>query len=451
MSRPGTSPLKVKASRRTIFGGYNMKRYRRITSLFLASLLLTSLPTSVSAYGINTYNGHFTTEKPENVTCVSASALTWINYLTGATNYTHTLANTWYLEARNNGYDKYNLASVGEAGLDPRGWANLLWHHRPAHYAFNDYRYTSQTTADLKLEMDVRDSFEPAGAIIFSGIHAVLVVGFTSNIDPEAGPSTLTGFRIVDPWYPNTPGTEPAGGTIGLAPNTFLDIATWNMNYFTAYADPQYESVHGNEIWHGRFVPILRAADDGPPPSDTQPTPYSDGPQGGGAAALAGPRGVTLAQSKAYPDSAITAALLGGIEADGLTSDNGLGVDLVGISAGRHIHVESLTPSFPSYELVEVQKSGRVVAIAMLVHRSDGLHFGGLQAAPSSNQLPDEALAGAVTKQGGIRSMRRLVWAPSVDSFVPFAPFAEVTDASGRTMLVTPDGRLVSHLDTSRN
>ncbi len=71
-------------------------RRRRSLAVAIGLTLVILLPVSATAYSLDTYNGHYTPEAPENVACVSASAVTHISYINHGTDYTHATAMDWY-------------------------------------------------------------------------------------------------------------------------------------------------------------------------------------------------------------------------------------------------------------------------------------------------------------------------------------------------------------------
>lgn len=430
-------------------------RRRRSTAACIGLAMVIVLPVSASAYSLDTYNGHYTPEAPENVACVSASALTHISYINNGTDYSHATAMSWYNEVRTGDHNFYQYQNWNEDGLDPRGWAWLLWEKSPAAYGFNDYRYVTKSQADTNIMAGIRATGEPVGAIVFAGLHAVDVVGFQATADPLEQPSTLQGFWIVDPYYgaPNVK-HHPSGftGWIGLAPNSYLTISTWDSGYLKLYTDAKYSAAHSGAVtmWDNRYVVVLRAVDGSPQPSNSVagPTPgatatFASTYTGSLASAVAG--GVARATTPALPLSQLDKAVLDGIVDNDLSSDPHMGISLQNPGTGRHVHVDSLVADFPSYELVEVTNAGTVVAIAMATDHPDGVRFAGLQALFDGNRIrTTQDVSTAFNSQGvGARSLR-LVWGWSNETMAPFTPIWEATDNSGRHEYMAPDGTVIS-------
>jgi hypothetical protein len=298
----------------------------------------------------------------------------------------------------------------------------------------------------------IRNAGEPAGAITFRYIHAVDVVGFSSSIDPRNGAATLNGFFIVDPWYPNGAKTMKDGGRLGLVPNTYVTLAAWNRSYFLPYVDKPYEAVHGPNLWHGKYVAVLRAANGSREPNktnDSMPATFS------GVGPAAPPEGSTEpvlpADEPVFADSDALAAVEAGIASNGLAGDARVGLRSAPVGIGRRVDVDSLSPDMPPYSLVEVVQDGEVVALAMLVRSAEGIQFAGLQGAFPGNELTG---AGEARRRFGaagvdVRSMR-LVWRPSADSMAPFSPFWDATDAAGRHRYLTPSGDVKATIEATR-
>jgi hypothetical protein len=424
---------------------------RRPALVAFAALLWfgqASVPAAANAaYIVNTYNGHYTTESPENYTCVSASALTHINYIFGKTSgYSHTTALAWYREVRSattDFHNKYDYTRI-EKGLDPRGWAWLLSAHAPSSpaYVFHDYWSSSRQLVNSWMTLGIRTTREPVGALVANGRHSVDVVGFQTSVDPLDPPYSLLGFFLVDPWYPNSRITV-SGAVIGVRPNYYITASAWNSSWMTPYHDIPYRKATGRyTIWEGKYVVVLRAADGSPEPTktyDTMPKKYSD------TFAIPTPAapGGTTPPASAYPYSNYRQAVTSGIATNNLQDGGQLGVDLRGSRVGAMLPVESLAEGFPSYELVEVLKGRRVVALAYLTRDADGLRFGGLAPVTTAYRRADPLAAKQTFIRSGIDvASLKLTWRWSDDSFSPFNPFWRARDSRGRDHFLTPDGRI---------
>jgi hypothetical protein len=67
--------------------------------------------------------------------------------------------------------------------------------------------------------------------------------------------------------------------------------------------------------------------------------------------------------------STIEAAVQDGLKALGSGVSTGKGESLEGSTVGVSVHVDSVDPSSPSYELVDINKSGKTVAVAKVGRR----------------------------------------------------------------------------------
>jgi hypothetical protein len=423
-----------------------------------------------AAYVKNTWNGRFATQYPNNFTCVAASALTWTNYASGATAseyYDSAIALDWYREVRSSTEDfhnRYDYTGI-EPGLDPRGWAWLMWRHAAPGRGYHDYWSNSQAEVNRWIVGHIRDAGEPAGALVFRSIHAMDVVGFSATMDPATGPFTLNGFFIVDPWYPFPAKLQRDGGRLGLVPNTYVSLATWNRSYFLPYVDKPYEAVHGANLWHGDFVAVLRSqdgtrepnkTDDSMPPTYSSAGPVAAPPESGGPelGAMADASGTLAA-----PDGDALTALVRGLDGHGLVGDARMGLGVGPIELGAGVNVEPATEDILPYTLVEVRQGGRVVALAMLTRTGGGYTFAGLQPVAQGAELGDgDPLEGGdafLTRAEAARAFAaaridartlRAAWRPSPDSLSPFRPFWEATDARGGRHVLTPSGKLLPEI-----
>lgn len=401
----------------------------------LASVVLSA--TSVSSAAAYTYDTYasFYVQQSTNYYCVPASALMNVDYITGSRDASSTTQDAYYTYARN--HDKEPHTS----GTDPRGWAWDLYHWSPPTWGFNDYKYASQASADGELEMTVRLTGKPAGALVATGHHAFNVVGFQASSDPSVYPpaSALYGFYAVDPWYgrPGDPGlSQYMPGPWPVSPNTYKTLSTWNSNYFGAYAADEGTQ---DKFWHGQYVIVVRAPTTNLP-SDAQATGNTWADNNGGLAP------VQVSTDVAYPYGNVSAAVVGGLQQNELTSHNSLGLDLSGVAVLGSIHVDSLVAEFPSYELVALGMGSKPIAVALLTDQPDGLHFAELAAVGPSYHLPSvrdaQVLAGS--RLPNVASAR-LVWAWPREGGSPFVPFFEVPGITPHWLFA--DGTIQSVLD----
>jgi hypothetical protein len=236
-------------------------------------------------------------------------------------------------------------------GIDPRGWARLMFNRTPAGYTFNDYIYTSQTVANSKIVYGIRTTGEPVGVLVAASKHAILAVGFQSTRDPQSGlPWSLEGFKVVDPWY-NGGSLTLSGAAYNLQPNSYIAISAWNSSYFKLYNNPYNVNGTGqpNVIWgpdaDGDKFYTLVLRKDSTTQSPVEPwnaaPPYSD------SRVVAPQSAMEIADDATY--ASVEDAVAGGIEANRLQDDAHLGTSLTGVSTGEVVVVESLEPEVSDY------------------------------------------------------------------------------------------------------
>jgi hypothetical protein len=245
------------------------------------------------------------------------------------------------------------------------------------------------------------------------------------------------------------------GGTIGLAPNTYLTLATWNAMYFLPYVDAKYEAVHGPNLWHNAFVAVLRTADGTAEPTktaDAMPPLFAGSTTPAASATPIAPAGSTDVlhgpADAVYPDADVLDAVRDAIGLHGLDQDTRLGLEpAASITIGRRLDVASLSPAVPAYRLAEVKIAGRVVAIAMLIRTGSGIQFAGLQRAYAGNAMRAAAEVRTVFAGAGFAPQQlALAWRPSPDSFEPFSPYWIATDLNGARRYLTPAGAVLTSL-----
>jgi hypothetical protein len=334
--------------------------------------------------------------------------------------------------------DKYSHA----AGHDARGWAWGLYNFSPAGgslYSFNDYKWSSQATANWEMVWGIRATSRPVGAIVEAGIHAVDLIGYKTLNDPfTPQQQTLYGFYILDPWYGRGNSGMPHWPSNGFAPNAYVSIGNWNTYYFLQF--------NGLAYWQDKYVPILQKY--GATQPENSPTvsygEYVYNNTLGPAAA-----DVTATESYAIggtsPD--IETAVAAGLSwHDLLDADTGLGIDLHEYTIGNIAHVASLDRLVAPYDLVELAVGGAVRAVAMVIESPGGYAFGELRGyAGGDFELASMAGRNALAIANGMEPGAMLEWAPSVESPSPFDPFlVGSATSSGSHVYVSSAGRFTA-------
>jgi hypothetical protein len=336
--------------------------------------------------------------------------------------------------------DKYSHA----AGHDARGWAWGLYHYSPgagSSYAFNDYKWSSQASANWRMVWGIRATARPVGAIVEASTHAVDLIGYQTLNDPfTVSQQTLYGFYILDPWYGNGDSGMPHWPYNGFSPNAYQTIANWNAFDFTAYAD-------GSEpYWNGTYVAVLQASVL-LSPRDNPAISYGEAVYNSkvGAASTDVTATAGYAVDVARPD--IEQAVASGLMQNDLVGpDSRLGIDLRGYTIGQVAHVAPLDGSVPPYDLVELAVGGTVRAVAMVDESAAGYRFGALRGY-SGGPYPLASAVGrdALATWFGMKSGATLGWAPSAESPSPFDPFlVGSASSSGASLLISSAGRFTA-------
>lgn len=397
---------------------------RRTAFAVAAALVLLAQSSGLAAatYSQDVYLGYYAVQYHSDW-CVPASALTWIDYLTGSTDVS--LSKETSVNGKVTTGDKYPHTT----GHDPRGWAYAL-HSYVSTYEFNDFRYSSanQMWANWELVDGVRATGRPTGAVVLAGLHAVDVTGYQTLYDPfSTQQQTLYGIRIVDPWYNSGLGSfgHAPWPNSGYSPDSYIALATWNGLYLRVnQSDEAY--------WNGYYTIVARGQGTGAP-SDIAPDTYTT------YADQVNPNGRLVAAAPVIAGS-IEAAVSQGISGSGLDSANPLGLDLHNFAVGEIVHVDSMTPAFPSYDLVDVTVNGRVTAVAVVAEDGDGYQFAELTGVQAGFQLPDAAVRYPLLQSRGYSGAGRLAWGFSDESMSPFVPFITAADAAGAVQYLTPNG-----------
>jgi len=110
---------------------------------------------------------------------------------------------------------------------DPKGLRDVLnlygnSHTPPAYFAY--YTPSSQDDGNKKLSYTIDRYGVPPTVLIYGCAHWVVVRGTITSDQPTAVSSyTISGFFVNDPWY----------GSSSLGENKYIDISSWNADYFT--------------------------------------------------------------------------------------------------------------------------------------------------------------------------------------------------------------------------
>ncbi|MBI3750928.1 MAG: hypothetical protein HY263_04630 [Chloroflexi bacterium] len=392
-----------------------------------------------ASYNQNIYNSGLNISQETDCWCAVVTAKIMVKSITSSFSTSQTTMNS-YMATK----DKYNW---GGCGHDPRGVAWAVYNYTPAGYYFNDYRYTSQSTADWEMVDGIRATAKAVGASVAAGMHAVAIVGYNTTIDPFVdGTNSINGFYVVDPWYPHNYSAglgsqwNPSAPPYGLPHNSstayYLTRSSWDSQFF-------YTDTNEGSFYNGYYVPYLRSTSGAP--SDSPPETYGDwyyrthfGPMAGGE---------TLAESQSSHETStptptlasIELAVRSGVRTHGLEVPFGLH----GYAVSGSSHVDSLASGFPSYDLVVLRVAGSPRALALVYETPNGYVFAGLAPVATNSPVANPGSRVSLLQEAGLRGTGRLVWAGvAASQSTPFEPLLEGVDARGSTSYVGPTGRM---------
>jgi hypothetical protein len=425
-----------------------MKRPLSGLALAVVVCLAAAAPVSADTYTVYQLAKDIATEQPTNNECVAASAVTWHNAIDTSVGNSHAVVDAFYQSVYNAGLNKYTSSTNPPDplyGIDPRGWAQLMFLNSPRNYTFNDYRYSTSSEANSEIVTGIATTFAPVGVLVAHGDHAILAVGYNTTGDPVRDQSwSLNGLRIIDPWwsdgsvYPNKP-LKLGKVLYDLAPYTYITTASWNADYFLKYVNnfPLVPGGTKTTIWgpdsNGKqwYALVLRKDSTTQAPVDpwNASPPYAD-------SRVASVGSMLDAADPAYPS--LSDAVAGGITANDLGDRTQLGVSLTGVTLTNQVLVQSLDPTVANYYLVGLAKGNRTVALAMIPIDQAGYHFGAVTLTNPGSGLPSAADAAAAL--GASAASVQAVWRASGDAPTPFDPIWQGRDAAGSVRTISMDG-----------
>jgi hypothetical protein len=433
----GSAPAAPAASSRAAIGS-TIAPGASVSSALVANAATPKFNQSV-------YNSAVVQPQKTNCWCVVAGTRAWLRHLDPTLAIKQSDLNAFMTPRDKNDWTdpstSYYMRCTGGSpspsfAHDGRGMAWTLWNYRPANlpYGFNDYFTSGAKAMNWQFVRNIRATGAPVGAIVASGQHLILVVGYKTKLDPlaELGQdNSLYGFRVWDPWYQAGFGNWsgwPAGGFSG---NAYVTIQDWNQKYFR-------KDVNEGPYYYGRFVGVLPTSTVAPP-SDSPPHSYGQVAYTGANAAA--PAEEQPQASAAAPARTIAAAIATGLRRHALLGDAELGNLPANYTIGTSVSVESLAAEMPSYELVELRVGDRVRAIATVNRTARGYVFGELRATTGDVRLPSSSVLRAQAAAHGLDRSVRLVWGWTDERVPHYAPFlAGTSSATGRSAFVTPTG-----------
>lgn len=449
-------------------------RLARLVAMGAAVLAMTAFsPGPVSAYDwsyYDVYNQNLPHEFEETACwCVDAVVKTALYYMPYSTIPNQTSLDS-YMKPKNlidwqnwSGGITCNQAWQHHSGYpatsypnDSRGAAWALANNTVTGHEYVDYEDANQTDQDWNIVENLRVTGDPVPATVAKGSHEVLVVGYSTLVDPfvsayAGGTNTLYGLYIWDPWYGAFPGHESwfstwNGGT-GYYPNYFLTKSDWDTSIFrpdknegdttTPVRTDGTQTATKGSPYYLKYVAVMEAE------SNTQNPDNNNSEELGRYTYFNQQPGYDEASTSATastPDVIPTQATIASAVDEGLRDNHLLGSPQVptldgAYSVGNIVHVDSMDPETPSYELVELTESGRTVAIALVNDAASGYWFGALDAVHSGFRLPGAADLAAQVSAAGLHGNARVEWGATVEGATRFAPFVIGTDAHGNAAI----------------
>lgn len=403
-----------------------------LTIALLGSMAVLAKPPSVLALNEDFYQSSRHHFQWTDHYCVPASAEGELDYINSTTADTDKSTQDAYFEyGQNHGKGQY----ADSYGVDPRGWAYILWNNSPPYYSYNDYRYDDvglhQIDADYALAWSLHETQKPAGVVVWNGKHAIVAVGYQATASLPLG-GQLQGFWVWDPLRDAGYYYEHWGW--GIVANSYYTLDAFNGTDSwprTMFSTNWASATPGVSYWKGWYVLLLRSSANGPHPQDNPPVPWGGQPH----YAPSAPAPVPEASS---PDE----ALRQGLDENGLTGGQGRTGDLSDVTVGRTIDVLPAEDGILPYMLAEVVSHGRVVAIAQLVKGQNGFQFAAL-AQITDGRLPTVAdVSATATALGVAGASAQAVWGPSDESTSPFYPIWQFSSPASRRFL-TPSGTVL--------
>ena len=237
-----------------------------LTAVVLASMAALTAPSLALAYNENFYTPNYQHPQWTKYYCVPSSAETELDYINSTrADTTSATQDLYFGQGQNHGKGSY----PDSYGVDPRGWAWVIWKHRPPYYSYNDYKYGSgqQLTADYALAWSLHETQKPAGVVVWNGKHAIVAMGYQASAPLTQG-GTLQGFWLYDPWYlaPNydQPYFYDPGWGYGIVANSYYQLDVFNGTDSSQYHRIMFSTnwasaTPGVSYWKGNYVLILRS------------------------------------------------------------------------------------------------------------------------------------------------------------------------------------------------
>jgi hypothetical protein len=343
-----------------------------------------------------------------------------------------------------NGTDYYDPSYANDSqGL---AWAMYSWNGYGQ--GFDDYIFTGssgQSNGNWNIVLNIRYTSSPVAVTVKHGKHEIMVVGFNTDFDPDGGAfgdngNTILGFNVWDPFNGTGftwTGWGPNGGNHGYLDNAYVTLATWN-SFFTT--DTHEGSGSGNPF-NGNYVTVLPSRFNVSPGGVTGASYGAWNYQVNGHGSMATASSASLAAAPATaPSPTVAGAIAQGLSVNNLYDDKKLGSIPRNYSVGTSLHVTSVDPDQPSYEMVEIKSGTQPLAVAIVDDTSAGYLFGELLPVTPGSSLPTPAQTASTVRAAGLLGSGQYVYGPTDVGILPDTPFLVGTDGFGRPAFVSKQG-----------
>ena len=244
----------------------------RLVAAPLLVLFVASQAAAGTAYSQTIFRPTAFSTQATDYFCTAAVAQNITNLVSGRSRHSRTHQAELYAYGRS-----HNRYGYRARGVDPQGVEATLEHFIPG----SDWRQVRAKSVQSALQAaarGMRATGLPAVLFVAGGMHAWIMNGYVSSVDPASGKSfVVTQVRFSGPKYPKQTARL---GWFDLPPNTLRSVQRLADAFF-----PYRESLAFGDSratpWNGYFVavvPARRAPNPGtsPPPTPTPtPTPTS--------------------------------------------------------------------------------------------------------------------------------------------------------------------------------
>jgi hypothetical protein len=174
-----------------------------------------------------------------NYTCVAASIQSELAMALGS--FDTSTSKQWAIYTWGRAHMGFPLPDDNR-GLDPYAWASALNYFSGGKVSYRDATWDDGQQGLRDIALTMRRTGHPQGIVVYAGLHAWTIIGFTANADPAVNPRfTVTGVYVMAPFIR---WTDPPAGTYYKA-GQFIDL--WGLYYERS----------GTTQWTGKYTAII--------------------------------------------------------------------------------------------------------------------------------------------------------------------------------------------------